>query len=132
MRLLNTKGKPFCLPYAFAMVLDIEPEEILEEVNRPLFHIQDMIDFCLRRGYAVTEIQAVPVMSNVIMTMHLKHWDRIWQIINGRKCVLYDDTHAVAWNGKLVFDPKGRVYDIGEFKVKGVYLINKIKDSLMI
>ncbi len=130
--LLEKTTKPFCLPYAFAMVLGIKPKELLEEVGRPLFHIQDMIDCCLRRGYAVTEIQAVPQMCDKIIKLHLEHWERIWHIIHDRKCVLYDDTHAVAWSGSMVYDPKGKIYGVVDFKIKGIYLISKIKDNFMI
>ena len=129
---LEKTTKPFCLPYSFAMVLGIEPKELLEEVDRPMFHIQDMIDCCLRRGYAVTEIQAVPQMCGKIIETHLEHWDRIWHIIHERKCVLYNGTHAVAWDGYRIHDPKGKIYEIKDFEVKGVYLINKIKDRFMI
>ncbi len=65
-----------CLPTAFAMALDLEPSNVIEQIGhdgsiepykedglKAGFHEQECIEVTQRLGYACTPIEAVPTIS---------------------------------------------------------------------
>lgn len=75
MDLLPKPERWQCVPTSFAMVLGVSVADLVTEVGhnggeqlpggRRGHHIQEMIDICLRRGYAVTPIEACPVSQTL-------------------------------------------------------------------
>jgi len=79
MRLQRKPERRMCLPTSFAIALDMPVEAVLAEIGHdggkivnpllpePLcragFHVQELIDVCLRHGLAVTPIELCPVLS---------------------------------------------------------------------
>jgi hypothetical protein len=131
-----------CLLYSFAAVLETEPSVLIEELGhdgmevvwpdlkKPYcykgFHIQEMIDLCMHRGYSCTEVQAMPTsLPPPSAYMHLmahnigphicysmsKIKPRFKTYLMGNEGVLYGQTgrgmsHAWAWDGEFAHDPR--------------------------
>ena len=146
MKLLK-QSEPNCLLYSFAMVLNVDPKELIDEIghngqevwwpnrNKPYnlrgYHIQEMIDCCWRRGYAVTPISAMPALG--VLESVQRVWDekdalnRFESYLNGKKGVLIGSSfaHACAWDGEKVFDPNGIIYDLSLFQVKEIWIVSE-------
>lgn len=132
--------KAGCLLYSFAAVLEAEPVDLMDEIGHngmtkiwpelvePYcyqgFHIQELTDCAISRGYSVTEIQAMPtslpppsaylhmVSHNVGPHIYLQPSDcakRFRDHLQGVEAVLYGTTrkggtHAWAWDGTHAHD----------------------------
>ena len=144
-----------CLLYSAAMVLDVDAEVLITEIGhdgsrlewtnlgRPLgeinFHIQEIIDCCIRRGYTLTPIELYPV-SVPDVYYDIDHcaifdsWDaekRFEDHIKNRVGILVGQGnnglgHAAAWDGELVYDPNGVTYDISDFKIREAWLLARL------
>jgi hypothetical protein len=110
-------------------------ENIYPDLNDPYcrrsFHIQEVILEALSRGYATTPIEANPI--SYVDDDHMLH---------GELCAMRDylykyvgvligtgvagTPHAVAWNGKVVLDPNGAIYNVERFNIEQFYIISKI------
>lgn len=132
--------KAGCLLYSFAAILETEPSILIEEIGHngmatvwpelgpPYcyqgFHIQELIDVSIRRGFSVTEIQAMPtsipppsaymhmMAHNIGPHIYLKPSDcskRFKDHLINVEAVLYGKTekgltHAWAWDGVFAHD----------------------------
>lgn len=136
MKLQKNPSDWACLPTSFAMVLDMPVLEVLEKIghdgseivwpmlsnphNRRSFHIQEMIDLCWDLGKLVVMFQTKPCNSpyphiepiNVPMKFtpeerfkKLIHYPGVFTGVTNEGV-----GHAVAWDGRMIFDPKGKVY----------------------
>jgi len=75
MELLPKPENWQCVPTSFAMVLGIPVAQVIAEIGhdggellpggRRGHHVQEMIDLCLRHGFAVTPIEACPVSQTM-------------------------------------------------------------------
>lgn len=129
-----------CVLYSAAMVLDSAPETLIHEIGHDGmvvtwpelrapqcyngFHPQEIIDCAWRRGYAMmvieTESFSGPENSNPIRitpkdTNRLQAYMALPGIIIGTN--ICGHGHAVAWDGKKVYDPNGLIYPLNEFKI---------------
>ena len=153
---------PHCLLYSAAMLLDTHPDVLRGEIGysgqekwwpeaeKPLhrirsFHIQEIVDCCLRRGFALTPIDYMPRMAPqghedqwLLMNTEEKLEKRFQEHIHGHLGLFIgqkpNGPHAVAWNGHLVFDPtppKGYIYNLGtnpvEFQAREFWRLDVIK-----
>jgi hypothetical protein len=131
-----------CLPTAFAMALDTPVADILKEVGhdggkiafrdlpepmrRRGFHVQELIDVCLARGYAVTLIELFPAMVNAVnapvsviysnMQAGVRFTKAIFStrgVMEGRKARPGSEPrgHALAYDHGKVYDPDGGEFD---------------------
>jgi hypothetical protein len=132
MQLLTQPNRWSCLATAFAMVLDISYEELIKQVGhdgsevwfprmgepsrRRSFHIQELVDAAWKRGFAVTEIEVSPIVGRAydsqIRPLDLGSRARIERYMQGTRGVLgvvsgMGRRHALAWDGKEIFDPTG-------------------------
>ena len=137
-----------CLATSFAMVLDINVTDLYEEIghdgskiiwpgakfpyDRRGFHIQELIECCLRRGRFVTPIEPRPLLASPEtgqqyevkigdaesrMSYHMQGQEGVLQgVINGGR-------HAVAWDGERILDPSGKHTTFDNFAVQMFYLI---------
>lgn len=99
-------------------------------------HIQEIQDCFLRRGKALAKIDlyprsapsTVPQAYRLVWTMQEAE-ERFEGIITNRPAILIGQApftqvgHAVAWDGKQVYDPNGRVYEIDQFTIKEAWLV---------
>ena len=126
-----------CLATSFAMVLDIPLKQLIEECGhdgsaihwpslgnpfcRRGFHIQELIRIAYNHGVGMVPFEAKPTsrppMDDRAISVNVAD---IWEIMEGNIGVLIGETccgngHAMAWNGRRVFDPSGIItsrYDL--------------------
>ena len=125
------------MPLAFAMALDMPVADLLAAIGhdgsevafpglpepacRRCFHIQELIQVALARGFAVTPIELFPVLQPANAGPHRvvlypdNNWRRFEQTILSSRGVI-DGTgtrfgHTVAYDHGRIFDPKGLLYD---------------------
>ena len=124
-----------CLLASAAMVLDVHPDvliklighdgkkiifpELLETINTREFHTQEITDCAFEYGYAVTEIEALPCLTPngkdaYIVDFNVSNERRFWLHADGHIGIftgrIKELGHAVAWDGEMIFDPRGKVY----------------------
>jgi len=129
-----------CILAAAAMVMDIDlgelktrighdgSETIFPNLSEPYcrrgFHMQEIIDQAFLNGWSVMSIEVkfgldpfngddpgfiVPVEQKRI-SVYLKKFPGI---IAGKRD---DGNHAVAWNGRMIYNSAGHIYPLKEFK----------------
>ena len=153
MNLQNNHAPWGCLLASAAMVLDINREALIDRIGhdggeivfpeqpepmkRQGFHIQEIIDVAVESGYWVMPIEVMPSSTTdgknnfdieikdhgQRLTDHMADWPGI---IVGRSRRM---NHAVAWDGKMVYDPVGKIYAFDDIKmgVQIYYRFGKIK-----
>lgn len=135
---LQQRSEPWmCMPLAFAMALDIPVADLLaaighdggeivfpnlpEPLCRRCFHIQELIQVALVRGFAVTPVELFPVLQptdagpNKTILYQDSNWRRFAETIRKSRGVI-DGTgerhgHTVAYDHGRILDPKGSLYD---------------------
>lgn len=121
-----------CLPVSFAMALNIPVQDIFDELGhdggeilwlnlpeptcRRSFHIQEMIEIALRRGFAVTPFELVPVLACYDKRYYFDaRWSKFADVVNNSVGVLEGEgahtRHAVAYEFGRIFDSDSGVYD---------------------
>lgn len=151
MKLLKQKGHR-CVLYAAAMVLNEDPEILQYEIghdglgiqypnlSEPAclkgFHIQEILDCFLKRGYGLMLVELMP-RSGVQDHSDLWHTifeedkavDRFCKIIDGKEAILIGQNpetganHAYAWDGNKVFDPIGRMLSLDKTPVREAWVV---------
>jgi len=138
------------------MALDADPNELIAEIGHDgtgimfpqvigtirqrSFHIQEIIDCCWKRGKALTPIDIAPCTApDGHPDLVQEIWDRekakarITKYLTGNIALLIGRLgvkglgHACAWDGELVYDPRGKIYKIGETFIHQAWLITEIK-----
>ena len=136
---LQQRPEPWmCMPLAFAMALDVPVADLLaaighdggeivfpslpEPLCRRCFHVQELIQVALARGFAVTPIELFPVLQPTEAGPFHKtvlypdnNWRRFEATIRASRGVI-DGTgarfgHTVAYDHGRIYDPRGPVYD---------------------
>ena len=144
-----------CLLYAAAMVLDEPPEKLIREIGHDgqsvwwaelsksfqirSFNIQEIIDCFIHRGLGLMPIHLYPCnVPPVGMVKPRMVWDakkcdaRFINLIENVEAIITGQrkdslvSHAVAWDGKKVYDPMGMIYEIDKFMVKEAWLKVKL------
>lgn len=145
-----------CLPTAAAMVLGIDKSRLIEHIGhdgseikntnlkdphrRRGFHPQEIIDAGWMYGIAIVEIQAMPYSTpgdgtSFQVDFKINPVDRFDSYLMGTKGVITglvnEVGHAVAWDGKKIYDPRGRVYDLNILKmdIDSYWLFQEIKSN---
>ena len=160
MKILKQNG-PDCIITALAMVLDEDVSTLKKEMpfdsllewwteeevpntllRRRGYHIQEIVDCCLRRGYALCPIEINPRMAP-------QGYDHLWKFMDERdllakrfiniilhhKGIMNGETksklpHTVAWNGTMIHDPAdGKVKDISEFRLRDCWILTSLLES---
>jgi hypothetical protein len=141
MKLLK-QSKPQCLLYAFAMILDEDPEILVQEIGHdgleiinPLasgarkfrgHHHQELIDCCMRRGKTVTCIEVMPQLYDfgIIFTEAEAH-ERLQIFMNHFSGVLIGEIHALAWDHKeqRTYDPNGVIRSVDDFAIREFFIV---------
>jgi len=128
------------------MVLDVDPEWMIkhlghdgEEVWWPekigakkikSFHIQEIIDIAHLVGWGLMPIQLYPCSAPDVGTSPRKIYaDREAEIrfmswLDNKKAILIvDNSHAVAWDGEKVYDPKGFIKSLEDYSVQEAWVL---------
>lgn len=144
-----------CLLASAAMVLDVHPDvltqlighdgkkvifpELPASINTRGFHTQEITDCALEYEYAVTEIEAIPRSTpdgKREYPVEFSDKKRFQNHINGHIGIFTGSIkgrgHAVAWDGKMIFDPRGKVYTFDDCDVDicSFYRFDKILESI--
>lgn len=125
MILLQQHG-PNCLIYAFAMVTEIDPKNLIRIIGHngmelvwpdskiPYcyrnFHIQELIDAVNHFGFIVMEIQRIPVTGNnqdkKLFYPYLNPNERFKKYLDKYEGVLVSNFHAYGWDRQFVYDSR--------------------------
>ena len=139
-----------CLLYSASMVLDIEPDELIEELGHdgldvwwPQFNdarkfrghnMQEIIDCAIRRRIAFFPIDACPMQAPVNgapqFTFESRKYaeERFLSYLSGTSAILVGQLpgsnigHAVAWNGERVLDPNDVFTRLTDFSIKTAWV----------
>jgi hypothetical protein len=129
------------------MVLDLRVEDLIKTVGhdgseiihpelpepacRRAFHIQEMMKVALQQGYAVTPFTAIMITEAPSGQLHHAEDPDFMSLVWANQGVLtghssFTNTpHAVAWNGKVVYDPIGVRYELGNFTIREFWMLCK-------
>ena len=135
MKLLTMpKGQDRCILYSLAMLLDEDPELLvdemgvndMEEVSYGLrsLHIQECIDVCWDRGYVLMPISRLLLMGTQDDHIHAMHPEAAWlrflgYVIGHPGIMEYPEIkHITAWDGHDIYDPKGDIYTLDKAVMK--------------
>lgn len=155
MNLIKQKSDQ-CLLVSTAMLLDVEPEKLIHEIGHDgteiwfpdrvgsprqrSFHIQEIIDCCLSRGYGLTPIEMVlrsapenPKPGEVRELYDLEFCiKRFLGAIRDRPGLMicqirgHSVGHACAWDGKKVYDPLGKTAELEDYEISEMWLLTKL------
>lgn len=149
MRHQKSPNRWSCLPTSFAMVLNQPVEQLIEQLGHdgssicwpnqpePLcrrgFHIQELTDYMFKQGMYVIPFQACPTYRPVDSESIVEAQTKLTPTQRMAMAMAYEAviigqtntgaSHAIAWNGKKVFDPGEMVIDIKEFYIDTVYSV---------
>jgi len=139
MKHLIKKYQPQCMLYSFAMAMDIEPDSIINLLGHngtdkvfPFpapkcyrgFHISEMVYTCFHFGFTCYEfpknlmLGQTPESAQVIIPPY-----DIGTLLLNHSGVIMNEKHAWAWDRKVVYDPDGPIWAIGEIHWDTFYLI---------
>ena len=144
MKLIKQTG-PYCLVTSAAMLLDTTTEILHAEIGMTGtdiwwppnlmrgIHIQEIQTCALNRGYCFSPIEVNPHLcpgtnptlepkaiwtGNLVAEFHSK--------IVCRKAILITHNHAVAWDGDIVYDPKGFLKSFNDYEFIEAWLLCRI------
>ena len=133
MKLQKAKVNNTCLLTAFAMAMDVDQTLLLEHIgtdpNEILWpellepqcfrghHIQEMMTAAFTLGFTITEVQVRPCFAQIGTTKIVPlligdGLNRMRHYLRATQGVIRLRTHAVAWDGEMVYDPAGTMYRI--------------------
>ena len=107
------------------MLLDELPEKLKG------FHIQEIIDCCLRRDKGLMPIELLPRSGpqgdDRWKLIYNDPESRFLAAIKGREGLLIGQwegkNHAFGWDGYKVFDPNGIIRSVEDIQIKEIWLI---------
>lgn len=153
MKLIKQSGGS-CLIASAAMVLNVDIKTLFEVIGHdgsavvlPLlpeparrrgYHFQEIIDCALKLDYAVTPIEALPYStpdgkSEYPIDFQIDNKERLFNYMRNSRGILAglgrQWRHAMAWDGKHIYDPRGYVYSLCDCKIiiDTFWMFNKIK-----
>ena len=141
MNLIKQNG-PFCLVASAAMILDTTIEQLHKEIGHDGteiwwppnhmrgIHIQEIQDCCLRRNTCLYPVEREPLLAPDDQTEPRGYMSnpiiRLYYAIFLHPAILITYNHAVAWNGSMVFDPKGVVASFGDYSFSEAWILGNI------
>lgn len=147
MKFLKQKGDT-CIIYALAMVLDIDPEVIIEEIGhdgqeiwypeqvgcqqKRGIHIQELQTVCATRGKLLAPVEVMPRLGpegRFIFTEEAGIL-RFLFLINERSGIMISENHAYAWDGQILHDPAtGSPKQLTDIRIKECWLLAESNQS---
>lgn len=118
---------PTCLATSVAMILDLPAEAVVDFPNHP--HAPHFIEFLplfLIHKKTFTHIDfnaGVAQRSQTDFTSRRVYHEPPMCYLTDRPALLFTSSHAVAWDGKKVYDPKGFISDLNRYKILDVLLV---------
>lgn len=118
---------PTCLATSVAMILDIPAEVVVDFPNHP--HAPHFIEFLplfLIHNKTFTHVDfnaGVAQRSQTDFTPRAVYKKPPICYLTGRSALLFTESHAVAWDGEKVYDPRGYISDLKRYNVLDVLLV---------
>jgi len=126
---------------SFAMALDVPVADLIAEIghdggaipqalDHPRgFHVQELIDCCLKRGFAATPVEIFPVLMDPeghhwaghLLNLHdlnLRFYDTLYTTRGVIEGMGLRTGHMVAYDRGSIYDPDGYEYSSADF---GIY-----------
>jgi len=132
-----------CVPTAFAMLFNMDAKDLIQEIGhdgsevfwpeleptqlgKRAFHPQECIDIGIKHGIYIVSIHVLPYTEHFVTTIKPKAiWseqfclDRFTRYLQNFEGVMTGTTgfnmgHAVAWDRKLVYDPRGHLKELSK------------------
>lgn len=131
-----------CLPASFSMACGVLFNQFVDLIGhtgsnfpykgkfRAGFHSQECIEAAYKLGFSCTPIELFPQITpngieerTIYFNDEAGNWTRFWFHLNNCKQGVIEGIsfkekkmigHAVAWNGYLIYDPRGRTYSFTE------------------
>jgi len=117
-------GDNRCLLYSASMILGVKPTDLALSVGcsglEPIWdsfpnnrghHVQEIVFAALALGWAAIYFELQPELVKGSQRIDLRS-DAALRALKQFPAVLLSDTHAVAWDTQMIYDPKGRIYPI--------------------
>jgi len=102
-------------------------------------HIQEIQDYAMTLGHCFFPIEREPVIAPDYHTEPRQIFNesdfkfkRFNIHIRGRVCILISDTHACAWDGYKVYDPKGFIESFERYNFFEAWILASINANLLI
>lgn len=134
-----------CLPTAFAMCLDVPTQKVIEAIGhdgsevifedypdpmcRRGFHTSELMDYCLRvHGLYVSLIPlSVRLWTKDNKAYHDLYKDenideRLAFYLSNKRAVVLEPTHAIAYDGHELYDPRGYKRSLDSMRVQHIML----------
>ena len=144
MKHIRSPNRWSCLPTSFAMVMDVDLQDLIHHIGhdgshiewpeigddpwqRRSFHIQEIL-YVAHTVYNqhFTVLQPFPVAQCLKHggnhTYHIDKQERFKQILHSFMGVLIGEAHAVAWDGYQILDPGGRIRKEDDFGIKEFWM----------
>lgn len=148
MILQNSPNAWSCLPTAFAIALEVPVQQVIADIGHdgseiifdgypePLcrrgFHTSELIDYCLViHGLYVS---LIPLAVRLWTSDNRMFFDiyskedserRFECYLDYKRVVFLEPTHAVAYDGEKVYDPRGYERSMASLRVQNVMLISQ-------
>ncbi len=132
-----------CVLAAVAMVFNADQRKLIKEIGhdgseivlptlpeparRRGFHLQELIDCVVRRKYSVTPIEVLPYSTpdgkaDFPINFQVSYEERLLRHMHNTRGIITGLgkkwRHAVAWDGKQIYDPHGLIYPSHDIKIK--------------
>ena len=145
MRLIKQSG-PHCLVTSAAMILDTTPEQLHSEIGTTGediwwppshmrgIHIQEIQDCCLRRNRCLYPIEINPLLAPDSTGLcearecypEKVRLPRLKTELRFSRAILITDNHAVAWDGRQLFDPKGFIKSFEDYQIHEAWVLAQV------
>ena len=154
MKLITNPNFWSCLLASAAMALDTTTQDLIEMIGhdgsmiifpelpepakRRGFHYQEIVDCAIKLGYTVTPIESLPYSTpngklDFPVDFKISNEQRLREHMKGTKGIVTGLSrqwrHAVYWDAKLIYDPRGRIYPFADcgMIIDTYYRFDKIK-----
>lgn len=134
------------------MIFDVSVLDLLKEIGhdgseiifphlpdpyrRRAFHVQEMVEPCLRRNLPMVPLEATPLLGVSDGSIHPielpgGNLPRLIRCMQQYRGILLGDwpngPHAVAWDKEKVYDPNGLIYDDLQGQVREFWIVDQIR-----
>lgn len=134
-----------CLPTAFAMCLNVPVKEVIRDIGhdgseiifedypepmcRRGFHTSELMDYCLREHDLTVSL--TPLSVRLWTKDNKCHYDlygnedideRLAFYLISKRAVILEPTHAVAYDGHELYDPRGYKRSLDSMKIQHIML----------
>jgi hypothetical protein len=145
MKLQRQPNSWSCFPTALAIACDVSIKKVLKIIghdgsqiirpkledpfNRVAFHSSEIICAAWELGFALTEFPVSRILGYNGDFFELPKLD-VHQYLKDQPGIIlgsgfWKTPHAVAWDGKLIYDPNYSTYELNQFQIRDFYALTR-------